>query len=301
MDDFCQKGPTPPSELWPRPHLIYMNVQNNTINTPHSLYSSWTRWAPPRLAPDSLRVLAGLEPPNPSSFSKSVGAAVWSMIPLIITAMLSPHLSSSQLAQPGAALCRLPLRIRTPLEKLFTHLSSPQAPLHFVCPLKDPIEDKITFFFFSKVRNNCFMNIGPKASDKSGVQSSCPACYYREHLREVSTLRLVVRNCFSFPERHSSFRQHTPPWHHPRSQSKVSLAHSHSSPLYSAFRLQKHTWLCRNEKAHYVWTYLSRVIILLIVLQKRGWNLWLAPPRCLSGTASCKSLALASQPITAVT
>lgn len=46
--------------------------------------------------------------------------------------------SSSQLAQLGAALCRLPPQIRTPLEKLFTHLSSPQAPLHFVCPPKDP-------------------------------------------------------------------------------------------------------------------------------------------------------------------
>lgn len=110
-------------------------------------------WAPPWPASDSLRVLAGLEPPNPSSFSNSAGAAVWSMIPLIITATLSPHLSSSQLAQPGAALCRLPLQIRTPLVKLFTHLSSPQAPLHFVCPLKDPIEGKITFFF-SKMRNN---------------------------------------------------------------------------------------------------------------------------------------------------
>ncbi len=54
--------------------------------------------------------------------------------------------SSSQLAQPGAGLCRLPPQIRTPLEKLFTHLSSPQAPLHFVCPPKDPMEDILTFF-----------------------------------------------------------------------------------------------------------------------------------------------------------
>lgn len=82
----------PISELWPRPHLIYIKVQNNTPYSSSFIFfpPTWTDWVPPWLAPDSLHVLAGLEPPNPSSFSNSAAAAVWSMIPLIITATLSP-------------------------------------------------------------------------------------------------------------------------------------------------------------------------------------------------------------------
>lgn len=53
-------------------------------------FSFFPHWAPPWLAPDSLHDLAGPEPPNPSSFSNSAAVAVWSMIPLIITATLSP-------------------------------------------------------------------------------------------------------------------------------------------------------------------------------------------------------------------
>ena len=87
----------PPSEpCTAAPRLIYMR-EPRSGSEPRppallrlSLFSSRTLGVPRRLAPDSLRVWAGPEPLNPSSLSSSAAAAVWSMIPLIITATLSP-------------------------------------------------------------------------------------------------------------------------------------------------------------------------------------------------------------------
>lgn len=157
--------------------------------------------------------------------------------------------SSSRLAQPGAALCRLPPQIRTPLEKLFTHLSSPQAPLHFVCPPKDPMEDIITFF---KVRNNCSMYIAPEVSDKTGPEFLVFSRYgCSEDCLKVFNFGAYgqeIASSFSLCKRHSSFGSCTPPWYHPHFQLKVSLEQGHSSPFPSVINMQSHTWLCGNKK-----------------------------------------------------
>ncbi len=50
-----------------------------------------------------------------------------------VTSVSSPHL-----AQLGAALCRLPPQIRTPLEKLFTHLSPLRLPFTLFAHQKTP-------------------------------------------------------------------------------------------------------------------------------------------------------------------
>lgn len=160
----------PISELWPGPHLIYMKVQNNTTDSSSLLFFPHMDTSSPSLPPSW----------QPSCLSWAGAAESIILLQLCRCGCLIndttnnnchavTSVSSSQLAQPGAALCRLPPQIRTPLEKLFTHLSSPQAPLHFVCPPKDPMEDIITFF---KVRNNCFVYIAPETSDKSGLRSS---------------------------------------------------------------------------------------------------------------------------------
>lgn len=103
------------------------------------LFCRYTHWVPPWLAPPDkplcLTWAGATEFIIFLRLSRS-GCLINDTTNNICHAVTS--VSSSRLAQLRAALCRLPSQIRTPLEKLFTHLSSPQAPLHFVCPPKDP-------------------------------------------------------------------------------------------------------------------------------------------------------------------
>lgn len=97
-DDFWQIQPTP---IWTLHSGTASDLHESTEKqhrtiplAPHAVSFFFPPHGPveslPGFAPDSLRVLAGLEPPSPQSLSNSAAAAVWSMIPLIITATLSP-------------------------------------------------------------------------------------------------------------------------------------------------------------------------------------------------------------------
>lgn len=92
MDDICQIQPTPIWTMAKFPPELHESREEHPLPRIHSLFflPTRTRWAPPWFPPDTLHVFAGLAPQNPSSISNSAAATAWSMIPLIITATLSP-------------------------------------------------------------------------------------------------------------------------------------------------------------------------------------------------------------------